>query len=100
MLFAYPALNSAASMILILIGIGAVLFIIMTIGKLLLKLIVGLILNIVLGFVALFLIGWAFGIGIALTLPIIISIIIFGLPAVGTILLLKLFGGAALASAL
>lgn len=100
MLFAVPALNSIASLALVAIGIGLVLFVIMTVGKLMLKIIVGLILNMLLGFVALFLVGWAFGISIALTLPIIAAIVIFGLPAVGTMLLLKLFGGAALAAAL
>ncbi len=93
MLFADPALNSIASLVLILVGIGIVLFVMMMIGKLLLKLIVGLVLNTVLGFAALFLIGWAFGISVRYTVPVIVSVVIFGLPAAGTVLLLTIFGG-------
>lgn len=97
MLFADPFLNSVLSIGLVIIGIVLVVLIITMIGRILLRLVVGLVMNSILGFVALFLISWLFGITLAYSTAEIVAVIIFGLPAVGTMLLLKLVGGVALA---
>lgn len=70
----------------------AVVYIILKIGKGLLKWVFGIIINSILGFIAIFLLNYLFGIAIPFTLPIVIATAIFGLPAVGTITILKLMG--------
>ncbi len=86
------AIDSTISLVLIIIGIALVVFVVMKIGGLLLKAVVGILINTVLGFIVLFAIGYFFGVTVQWTLPVIASVAVFGLPGVGTILLLKLGG--------
>ncbi len=78
---------------LIIIGIIAlVLFIILKLGKAILKLVFGIIINSVLGVIVLLLFNYFFALGIVISLGLMIPVAIFGLPAAGTIILLKLLG--------
>lgn len=78
---------------LLVIGlIALVIFIVMKLGKLIFKVIFGIIINSVLGVMLLFLVDYLFGLGIAFSLPLLVPIALFGLPATGTIVLLKLLG--------
>ena len=67
-------------------------YIILKIGKNLLKWIFGIIINSILGFVAIFLLNYFFDVGLPVNLGVIIATALFGLPAVGTMLILKLAG--------
>jgi hypothetical protein len=96
MLFADPAVNSVMSIVMVILGIILVVFVVMQISKFLVKIVVGLVANTILGFLALLIVNFVFGISIIYTLPVIISVVLFGLPAVGTILLLKILGGIAI----
>ena len=87
-----PAIDSMLSLALIIIGIALVVFVVMKIGGLLMKAVVGVLVNAVLGFIVLFAAGYFFGLTVPLTVPVIASIAIFGLPGVGTLLILKLGG--------
>ena len=86
------AIDSILSLVLIIVGIGLVVFVVMKIGGLLLKAVVGILVNTILGFIVLFAIDYFFGVTVQWTLPVIASVALFGLPGVGTILLLKLGG--------
>ncbi|MEM0150134.1 MAG: pro-sigmaK processing inhibitor BofA family protein [Candidatus Micrarchaeaceae archaeon] len=84
--------GALASEIILIIVIALVLFIIFKIGKLLLRVIFGIIANSVLGVIAIFALDYLFALGIPLELPEIAASAIFGLPAVGTMVILRLFG--------
>ncbi|MGC8647626.1 MAG: hypothetical protein ACP5SA_02270 [Candidatus Micrarchaeia archaeon] len=84
--------SSIASEIILVLAIALVLFIVFKIGKLLLKIIFGIIANSILGVIAIYTLNYFFALGIPLALPEIIASALFGLPAVGTIVILKLFG--------
>ena len=75
----------------------ALIYILFKIGKGLLRVILAVIVNSVLGFMAILLLDYIFGLGIPFTLPIVIATALFGLPAVGTFVILKLLGVALLA---
>ncbi len=96
MLVSNPAIASFLSFVILIIGIVILLLIIGFVGKLLIRLIVGVIANSILGFIALGLISYLFGITITLTNPVLVCIALFGLPGVGTLLVLKLYAGLAL----
>lgn len=72
--------------------IGLTLFIIFKVGKFLLKIIFGLIINAILGIVAFLALDYLFGIDIPIGLATMLPTVLFGLPAVGTMIILKLFG--------
>lgn len=76
--------------ILLGVGILAIIIIILKLAKSILKLVAGIIINSILGFFAIFLLNAAFNLGIPFSIPIIVSTAIFGLPAVGTLAILKL----------
>jgi riboflavin transporter FmnP len=80
------------SEIIIIAIIAAVIFIILKLGKALFKLVFGIIINSVLGVIVLLLFNYFFALGIVISLGLIIPIAIFGLPAAGTVILLKLLG--------
>ena len=67
-------------------------YLIFKIGKVLLKLVIGIIANSILGIIAIVLADYFLNLGISLSLKLLIPIAIFGLPGVGTIVLLKLLG--------
>lgn len=72
--------------------IALVLFIIFKIGRFILKVIFGIIINSILGIVAFLALYYIFGIGIPIELATIIPTALFGLPAVGTLIILRFFG--------
>ncbi|MCL4374093.1 MAG: pro-sigmaK processing inhibitor BofA family protein [Candidatus Marsarchaeota archaeon] len=84
--------GAIASEIILVLAIALVIFIIFKVGKLLLKIIFGIIANSILGIIAIFALDYFFGIGIPTGIPEIASTAIFGLPAVGTMVILRLFG--------
>ncbi len=86
------SLGSLFSLALTVGGIALLIFVVMRISGFLLKLIVGVIMNTVFGFILLFAVKYFFGVTLNYTLPVIASIIVFGLPGVGTLLILKLGG--------
>lgn len=96
MLVSNPAIASFLSFVILIIGIVILLLIVGFVGKLLIRLIVGIIANSILGFIALWLISFLFGITLTLTDPVLACIALFGLPGVGTLLILKLYAGLAL----
>jgi hypothetical protein len=87
MLLAITA-GALASEIVIIAAILVVLYVILKFGGI----IIGLILNSVLGLIAIYLVNVIFNLGIIYNLLTLIVVAIFGLPAVGVIILLKLIG--------
>ncbi|MGC8676490.1 MAG: pro-sigmaK processing inhibitor BofA family protein [Candidatus Micrarchaeia archaeon] len=82
------------SEILILLAIILVVYIIFKLGKFILKLVFGIIANSIMGFVTILAANYFFGMGIKYTLGVLIATALFGLPAVGTLVVLKVFGAA------
>ncbi|MGC8670096.1 MAG: hypothetical protein ACP5TL_03025 [Candidatus Micrarchaeia archaeon] len=80
------------SEIILILAIALVIFIIFKIGKLLLKIIFGIIANSILGVISIFALDYFLSLGIPLALPEIVAAAIFGLPAVGTMVIFRLFG--------
>ena len=89
-------LGSLASIALPIVIILIVLFVLFKTGRFVLKYVLGVIVNSILGFVAIYLLDAVFSIGIPFTWPIIIATALFGLPAVGTMVILHVLGGVAL----
>ena len=90
---ALPSLGSGLLSELVIIGlIALVLFIVMKLGKALFRLVFGIIINSVLGVMLFFLLDYFLNLGISFSLGMLLPIAIFGLPATGTIVLLKLVG--------
>jgi len=87
MLLAITA-GALVSEIVVIAAILVVLFVILKFGGIL----IGLILNSVLGLIAIYLVNVIFNLGIIYNLLTLIVVAIFGLPAVGVIILLKLIG--------
>lgn len=79
--------------IVVLIGLALVIFVVWKLGKFILKLVFGIITNTVLGFVVFFVANSYFlSVAIPINLPIMLSVALFGLPGVGTIILLHVLG--------
>lgn len=97
LLAAVSTLNLVQYAIVALI-ILALIYIVLKIGKGLLKWVFGVIINSILGFIAILLLSYVFGFVIPFSLPVIIATALFGLPAVGTLVILKLMGVVLLAS--
>ena len=72
--------------------IAAILVILFVVIKEFLKLIAGIIINSILGLIALYILNTFFSLQIPLALYTIIPTALFGLPAVGTFVILRLFG--------
>lgn len=85
------------SEIILFVLIAIVLFIIFKVGKTILKLIFGIIANSILGILSIYLLDYFFGLGIPLALYTLVPTAIFGLPAVGTFVILKLLGASIVA---
>ncbi len=95
LLLALPSFGSGVVSEVIVIGlIALVLFIVMKVARLFLRLVFGIIMNSILGVMLLFILNYLFGLGVVLTWAVFIPIAIFGLPATGTIVLLKVLGAA------
>ncbi|MEM3791482.1 MAG: pro-sigmaK processing inhibitor BofA family protein [Candidatus Micrarchaeaceae archaeon] len=89
-----PVSSGLVSELIIILGIALVLLIVFKLGKLILKLIFGIITNTILGLIAILLLDRIFGLGIPLKLPELAASAIFGLPAVGAMVILRLLGAA------
>jgi len=89
------ALSSLFSELLVIGAIALVVFIVFKLGKFILKLVFGVITNSILGLVVFFITNTFFGLGIPVTLPILLATALFGLPGIGTIIILKLLGALA-----
>ena len=87
MLLAITA-GAVASEIVVIAAILVVLYVILKFGGI----IIGLVLNSVLGLIAIYLVNVIFNLGIIYNLLTLIVVAIFGLPAVGVIIILKLIG--------
>ncbi len=70
--------------------IALVLFVILKLGKTILRLVFGIIINSIVGLMLLLLLDGIFKFKIAISLALLVPVAIFGLPATGTIVLLKL----------
>ncbi|MDE1851955.1 MAG: pro-sigmaK processing inhibitor BofA family protein [Candidatus Micrarchaeota archaeon] len=91
------SLSSTLSLILVVIAIGVVLYTVFRFGRFIVKLIIGILINSVVGFVVLLLLNYFLGMGIPLNTETMAATAVFGLPAVGTMVILKLLGGTAVA---
>jgi SigmaK-factor processing regulatory protein BofA len=89
---AIPPTNTLIGEVILIALIAIVLFIIFKIGKSIPKLIFGIIINSVLGFVAIFALNYFFNLAIPIQSYTLIPIALFGLPAVGTFVILRFFG--------
>ena len=79
--------------IIVIIAIALLLYVIYKIGKSLLKVILGIIINSALGIAVIYAANLFLGLGIPLfQLYIFIPLALFGLPAAGTLIILKFFG--------
>lgn len=77
---------------LVIVIIAIVLYLIFRLGRSLLKVIFAIIANSILGVLAIYAVDYLFNMGIPLTLPILIPTALFGLPGVGTMIILRFFG--------
>jgi hypothetical protein len=84
--------GSLISELIIIVAILIVVFIIFKVGKVFFKLLFGIIANSILGLVVIFVANRWLYLAIPLTLPILLPTILFGLPGIGTIILMRLLG--------
>ncbi len=89
---ALPSMMSLVAYAIVALVILGLIYFILKIGKGILKWVFGIVINSILGFIAIFALNYFFGIAIPLALPVIIATAIFGLPAVGTMAILKAMG--------
>ena len=88
-----PAISTTLLSEIVLVAlIAVVLFVIFKIGGKILKIFFGIIANSILGVIAIFLLNYFFHMGIPLAIYTLIPTALFGLPAVGTLVILKFFG--------
>lgn len=92
----YSIIASILSILLVLAGIVLVILIAKRLSGFLIPILIALVVNTLLGFLVLYIISFIFGLNISFTWPVTYAVAIFGLPAVGTILILKIIGGVAL----
>jgi hypothetical protein len=86
--------SALISEVILVALIAVVLFIIFKIGKSIMKLVFGLIINSILGVIAIYALDYFFNLGIPLGfnhLEVLIPTVLFGLPAVGTFVILRFF---------
>ena len=89
---ALPVGNALLSEAILVVLIALVLFVIFKLGKSIMKIFFGLIANSILGIIAIFALNSLFSIGIPLEAATLVPTALFGLPAVGTLILLRVFG--------
>lgn len=85
-------LGTLGGEIIVLVAIVLLLYIIYKIGKSLLKIILGIIINSVLGVAVIWLADTFLGVGIPFAVYTMLPVAIFGLPAAGTLIILRFFG--------
>lgn len=82
------------SEVILIALIAVVIYIIFKVGKSIAKLVLGIIINSILGVIAIFALNYFFNLGIPLGLnhlEVLIPTALFGLPAVGTFVILRFF---------
>ncbi len=84
-------INYFISELIVIMLIVLVLFIIFKIGKLILKLIFGIITNAILGLISIFALNYFFNLGIPIKIATLLICALFGLPGVGSLIILRLF---------
>ncbi|HUY69999.1 MAG TPA: pro-sigmaK processing inhibitor BofA family protein [Candidatus Baltobacteraceae bacterium] len=93
-----PALPSVsipaglAGELILVVFIAVVLLIVFMLGKKILKLVFGIIANSVLGLISIFILNMVLNIGIPIKVYTMVAAAVFGLPAVGTFVILRLAG--------
>lgn len=87
--------NAFLSEILIIVAIVVTVFLAFRFTGLLLRAIFTFLANSILGIISIFILNGVFAMGIPFSAPVLLSTVLFGLPAVGTLVILKL-GGLAL----
>jgi hypothetical protein len=85
-------LASLGGELIVLGAIALLLYIIYKIGKSLLKVILGIIINSVLGVAVIWIVDTFLGVGIPFAVWTMIPVALFGLPAAGTLIILRFFG--------
>ncbi|MCL5262371.1 MAG: transcriptional regulator [Candidatus Marsarchaeota archaeon] len=84
--------GSLVSEIILVALIALVIFVIFKLGRLILKVVFGIIANSILGLVSIFALNYFLKMGIVINAYIILATALFGLPAVGTMVILRLAG--------
>jgi len=84
--------GSIISEAILVLLIAIVLYIVFKLGKFILKIIFGIIANSILGIISIYVLNYLFDIGIPIKTYTLIASALFGLPAVGTMIILKFFG--------
>jgi hypothetical protein len=89
---ALPTASTIIGEVILIALIGIALFVIFKIGKSILKVIFGIIINSILGIIAIFALNYFFNLRIPIQAYTLIPTALFGLPAVGTFVILRFFG--------
>ena len=84
--------NAVMSELTLIALIGVVLFLVFIVGKTIFKFIIGIVLNSLLGVISLYILDAVFKMNIPIKIYTIAAATVFGLPAVGTFVILRLFG--------
>jgi hypothetical protein len=87
-----PFGNTLMGEALLIALIAIVLFIVFKLGRFILKLLFGVIANSILGLIAIFAFNYFLGFSIPIGYATMVPTAIFGLPAVGTLVILRFFG--------
>lgn len=94
---ALPTTSGIIGEIILIALIAIVLWLIFNIGKSILKLVFGVIANSILGLISIFILDYVLKIGIPIKLYTLLIAALFGLPGVGTLVILRLFNVSLLA---
>jgi hypothetical protein len=86
------ALASLGGEAIVIAAIALLLYLVYKIGKSMLKMILGIVINSILGVVVVYLVDMFLNVGIPLKLYTLIPLALFGLPAAGTLIILRFFG--------
>jgi lipopolysaccharide export LptBFGC system permease protein LptF len=89
---ALPASNTLIGEVILIALIAVVLFVIFKLGKSILKFFFGIIANSILGLIAIFALNYFLQLSIPIAWATMVPTAIFGLPAVGTLVILRFFG--------
>ncbi|MDE1833170.1 MAG: pro-sigmaK processing inhibitor BofA family protein [Candidatus Micrarchaeota archaeon] len=87
-----PLPAGIAGEIILLFLIAVVLLVVFMLGRKILKLIFGIIANSILGLISIFVLNLVLNIGIPIKVYTMVAAAVFGLPAVGTFVILRLAG--------
>ncbi|MDE1860634.1 MAG: pro-sigmaK processing inhibitor BofA family protein [Candidatus Micrarchaeota archaeon] len=86
-------IGSIVSILIVIAAIFLILAILFKIGSVFMKFIFGIIANSLMGLLAIFALNYFFNVGIAINTATLVATALFGLPAVGTLVLVHILGG-------